>query len=569
MNEFLLSESILEKIEKEKYFSSIELSEEIPKEKYFEVELPIELKKNEKEMINKGLFIDIHLFLILENKKIKFQDADLLVNFLNEFYSKNKEESRIIFFIDEIEILKKFKLNSITNLMNGILHCLKKLNLNFPIYYHKNRESIICCLYLHSIHLIDSLWITKNEKFKKIGISTANELNFKKIQNNNTLIPSFYFKIKYLNEKKSKKFVLFEELLSTNEKSFYENNFLKNQEFGIVLHKSKIHQFKNYLNKEENDENFNFFETKLIFKGFLKKYPNLNISIYDLLKNLDEYFSSNLITISRIKLLNQEEQSFKIYSNFNKNQYLQEILVKNEKYEKSVCTCTNNELFDCEHIYLSLLMYKIQFEETNEWKIETMKIQTFNKEDFEEKLKKEIPEKTEIKLESPIKNDLEKDMPVTQDLVQLIELSKKEMNKKDTEELFFSTKKKTKIKKEETEDNDFPQNTKDLIKLLEEEKSKIVNNENFFFKKPIAKKTIKEEEFPTQDLMKIIEDKKNLNEENLEDVFFSRKKVTPTETLPLDEIPVTQDLIQLLEKSKRELESEEDIFFPKKKRKLE
>ena len=43
---------------------------------------------------------------------MKFEDEELLVNFLKQFQSKYKNLSRIIFFIDENEILKKFKLNS-------------------------------------------------------------------------------------------------------------------------------------------------------------------------------------------------------------------------------------------------------------------------------------------------------------------------------------------------------------------------------------------------------------------------------------------------------------------------
>jgi hypothetical protein len=120
MNEFLAANSIL-KNEMPVLLKFKQNTEEILKEVHLKIHVPLQLHRKKSEFINKvwgifiqnkGLFIDINLIMILENKKLKFENEETLKEFINEFHSKFKHQSRIIFFINEEEILKKFKMNS-------------------------------------------------------------------------------------------------------------------------------------------------------------------------------------------------------------------------------------------------------------------------------------------------------------------------------------------------------------------------------------------------------------------------------------------------------------------------
>jgi hypothetical protein len=148
-------------------------------------------------------------------------------------------------------------------LFTGVLHCLKKLTLKFPIYFHSN-EDILFSLYLYSIDLIDSLWISKNEeKSKKIGISISKDFEASNVKNHNNLIPKFYFQMKFLNDRQLDKFPLLNQI--PKEKSYFELNFSERR-FGILLDKKTDFEVY-YETEDELNDILDFQKSRLVSKG--------------------------------------------------------------------------------------------------------------------------------------------------------------------------------------------------------------------------------------------------------------------------------------------------------------
>jgi hypothetical protein len=202
--------------------------------------------------------------------------------------------------------------------------------LKFPIYFH-SKEEIIFSLYLYSIDLIDSLWISKNEeKSKKIGISISKDFETSNVKNNNNLIPNFYFQMIFLNDTQLDKFPLLNQI--SKEKSYFELNF-SDRRFGVLLDKKTNFQVYNETEDELNDI-LDFQNSRLTSKGlnilfihpigFVKTYPFFSTSLEYIFDDfLFPIVDFHQISIIKVKIVNGE--LFKIYSNFNNKQHQQEV----------------------------------------------------------------------------------------------------------------------------------------------------------------------------------------------------------------------------------------------------